>query len=98
MIRMIVWPLLRCPSSHVVHRGFYRNERERAILYLENVEGGVQNIAIFIKGQGSPQNGHFHVGRRPLLFGEYCHLNTYNRYELVTDPGIRDAWGRGRRV
>jgi hypothetical protein len=32
---------------------------------------------------------------RPLLYGEYCHLNCYNRTELAADPGLRDEYGRG---
>ncbi|MBN1912753.1 MAG: sulfatase-like hydrolase/transferase [Pirellulales bacterium] len=32
---------------------------------------------------------------RPTLLGEYAHVCTYDRQEIVTDPGVRDFWAEG---
>lgn len=35
---------------------------------------------------------HAQTSNRPMVYGEYCHLNVYNRSEIVTDPGVRSDW------
>ena len=37
--------------------------------------------------------GKYSDYRRPISFGEFVHLNAYNRFELASDVALRDKWG-----
>ena len=41
--------------------------------------------------RGASKFANYH---RPVSFGEFCHLNAYNRFELATDVSLRDKWGK----
>ncbi len=54
--------------------------------------GSCEIGAIHYPGFNGPKLANAQA-KRPLFMGEYCHLNAYNRRELMTDPGLRDRWG-----
>ncbi len=59
-----------------------------------NDAGSQADIAVYhYPGENGPAKCD--EEKRPVLFGEYCHVECYNRRELATDPGVRDDWGRG---
>ncbi|MCK5000264.1 MAG: hypothetical protein KAS23_12040 [Anaerohalosphaera sp.] len=64
-----------------------------------NNNGSFTQVAnLHYPGPGGFKNADKESSVRPQLFGEYCHLNAYNRNELFTDQSLRDAWGRGFEV
>lgn len=57
-----------------------------------NNAGSQADIAVYhYPGINGPQATD--TMKRPVLFGEYAHISCYNRRELLTDPGIRAAYG-----
>jgi hypothetical protein len=73
----------------------------RPVAFHDQCWGGANN-----RGSTEMPVGNYHYpgldgpakgdeSKRPLYFGEYCHLNAYNRREQMADPGLRDAWGFG---
>jgi len=43
---------------------------------------------------GPPTVADFDGVDRPICFDEFAHVYCYNHSELLTDPGLRDDWGR----
>lgn len=76
-----------------------RYEKTRPFVFHDQCWGGFNNAG----SKGDIANYHYpsennsdewsKVGK-PVWFGEYAHLQCYNRRELATDPGIREDWGR----
>ncbi|MDB5588895.1 MAG: hypothetical protein JWP26_3865 [Devosia sp.] len=40
------------------------------------------------------ETARFAVEPRPVMFDEFAHLYCYNSREMVTDPGLRQHWGK----
>ncbi len=89
------------PNWEKLLRFYQTTDSTRPVSFHDQAYGGYNNY-----GSGDMPIAVFHYpgpagGRvadtfsRPLLFGEYCHINCYNRQEIAADPGVRDAWGRG---
>jgi beta-galactosidase/beta-glucuronidase len=67
--------------------------RPRTFNWLE--EDGCDITTVHYPGPAGPDT--YKDAPAPVSYGEYCHLNVYNRFELAADPGLSDAWGRGFR-
>lgn len=76
-----------------------RHEKSRPIAFHDNYRPGTD------KPGNQPDLANYHYPSennpdswsretRPVWFGEYAHLQCYNRVELATDPFIQEDWSR----
>lgn len=86
---------------HEAHLLAARLDGTRPVTFHDQAFGGYNNFGsseMAIANYHYPGDEDPTVRRnlgKPLLYGEYCHINTYNRREILTDPGVRDNWGQG---
>ena len=99
---IIIWSLANesywSPSFAEVHEAVRRADPSRLTSFHDQCWGKYNNggskaqVAVYhYPDEKSPEQCNKEP--RPVLFGEYTHIETYNRKENVTDPGIRDHWG-----
>ncbi|WP_316816286.1 glycoside hydrolase family 2 TIM barrel-domain containing protein [Pedobacter nyackensis] len=99
---VIIWSLGNesywSPLWDKVYREAKKLDPTRPISFHDQCWGGFNNggnkveIANYhYPGMNGPQATD--TMKRPTLFGEYAHLSTYNRRELLTDPGVRASYG-----
>jgi hypothetical protein len=99
---VIIWSLGNesywSPLWDKVYREAKKLDPTRPISFHDQCWGGYNNggnkvdIANYhYSGINGPQATD--TMKRPTLFGEYAHMSTYNRRELLTDPGVRASYG-----
>jgi len=99
---VIIWSLGNesywSPLWDKVYREAKKLDPTRPISFHDQCWGGFNNGGSKVEianyhypGMNGPQATD--TMKRPTLFGEYAHLSTYNRRELLTDPGVRASYG-----
>jgi hypothetical protein len=101
---IIIWSMANesawSPLWEKAYRRIKKLDNTRPISFHDQSYGGYNNFGssmcdianMHYPGPSGPKVAQ--EFERPILFGEYAHLNTYNRQEIKTDPAVRDMWGK----
>ncbi|MEN0019296.1 MAG: glycoside hydrolase family 2 TIM barrel-domain containing protein [Planctomycetota bacterium] len=104
---IVIWSLanesLWTPLWADVHQSVLAYDATRATIFHDPPGVGIDNDPARPKLQNLHYPGpgfatEAQQSPRPVFLGEFCHLNSYNRRELLSDPGVRDRWGTGFQV